>query len=220
MQGTPMTTPPADVPSQRTTGWRSVLSLAPAYRLAQSAIGAGRFRAALASEIVVAATGDRVLDLGCGTADIIEDLPEVDYLGFDPSERYVADAARRFGDRGRFVQTLPDPSGDRTIVLAIGVLHHTNPVEAAELLDLASASLAPGGRFIAVDPTLTDDQHPIARFLVSRDRGQHVRSPDQARELVAAHFASVEIEVRHDLLRPPYSHVIVRARNSLTDSSV
>ncbi len=206
-------TAPTSTPSQRTTGWRSILSLAPVYRFAQWLIGAGRFREVLAAEIIRARPGDRVLDLGCGTADILEQLAGVDYIGFDPSERYIADASRRFGARGVFVDELPVLSDDRSIVMAIGVLHHTNPSEAADLLQSASEALVPGGRFVSIDPTLTEGQHPVARLLVSRDRGQFVRSPDELRELVAASFSSVEVTVRHDLLRTPYSHAIVVATN-------
>ena len=201
--------------SEDNTGLRALLSLAPVYRAAQRAIGADRFRATVADEIIAATGVDRVLDIGCGTADILDHLPDLDYVGFDPNPRYVDDAADRFGSRGTFltggsggVDQLPT---DRTIALAIGVLHHMDDDLVRSTLDLAAASLEPGGRLVTIDPTLVDGQHRIARFLAGRDRGQHVRSPDQVRELVAASFEDFEVSVRHDLLRVPYSHVLVRA---------
>ena len=201
-----------------TTGLRSVLSLASAYRFAQRAIGAEAFRETLAAEVLQVSDGDRILDIGCGTADIVEHLPDVDYLGFDSSERYVEAARQRFGDRGRFVTAVPsevdDVFGDRTLVTAIGVLHHLDDDTAHEALELAAAALRPGGSFVSVDPTLTDGQHPVARFLIQRDRGQFVRTPDQMRTLIGGHFDAISIEVRHDMLRTPYSHVIVRAANA------
>jgi SAM-dependent methyltransferase len=204
--------------AQVTTGLRSVLSLASVYRLAQRAIGAEAFRETLAAEILQVGDGDRILDIGCGTADILEHLPEVDYLGFDSSDRYVEAARQRFGDRGRFVTAVPnevdDAFGDRTLVTAIGVLHHLDDQTAHEALELATKVLRPGGSFVSVDPTLTDDQHRIARFLIERDRGQFVRTPDQMRLLVGDHFDDVDLQVRHDMLRTPYSHVIVRASNA------
>jgi SAM-dependent methyltransferase len=198
-----------------TTGVRSVLSLASVYRLAQRAIGADAFRETLAADILHVGEGDRILDIGCGTADILEHLPDVDYLGFDSSDRYVEAARQRFGDRGRFVTAAPsevdDTFGDRTVVTAIGVLHHLDDETAHEALELATKALRPGGSFISVDPTLTDDQHRIARFLIEHDRGQFVRTPEQMRALVGHHFDDVDLQVRHDMLRTPYSHVIVRA---------
>ena len=204
--------------AQVTTGIRSVLSLASVYRFAQRAIGADAFRETLASEVLNVDEGDRILDIGCGTADILDHLPDVEYLGFDSSDRYVEAARERFGDRGRFVTAVPtdvdDTFGDRTLVMAIGVLHHLDDETAHEALELASNALRPGGTFVSVDPTLTDDQHAVARFLIERDRGQFVRTPEQMQILVRDHFDDVGMEVRHDMLRTPYTHLIVRASRS------
>lgn len=198
---------------ERTRGVRAALSLAPVYRLAQNAVGADRFRSALTQEYLRVVPGDRILDLGCGTADILDHLPTTDYIGFDPSERYVTDARSRFGDRGRFVTSLDDATElqvDRTLAIAIGVLHHVDDRSAASMIELAASSLEPGGRMVTVDPTIVDGQHWAAKFLASQDRGQHVRSPEGTAELFSA-FDLVKVSVRHDLLRMPYSHVIVEA---------
>ena len=104
------------------------------------------------------------------------------------------------------------PTRDRTIAMAIGVLHHLDDDTAADVFSLAAASLAPGGRFVSIDPTIVDGQHPVARFLASQDRGQNVRTPEQMAEMFEPHFDDVTVIVRHDLLRMPYSHVIIEAR--------
>ncbi len=205
----------ADRPAERTTGWRSVFSLAPVYRSAQRLIGADSFRQTLVSDILDLDADDRVIDIGCGTADILEYLPARDYIGFDPSQRYVADARARFGDRGTFVTATADhfesAGADRTMAMAIGVLHHMDDHAVAELFQLAHSVLEPGGRLVTIDPALTPDQHRVARLLVSRDRGQHVREPEHLMRLVSPIFPNAQIEVRHDLLRPPYTHAIIRA---------
>ena len=143
-----MSTDASPTTAEVTTGLRSVLSLASVYRFAQRAIGAEAFRETLAAEVLQVSDGDRILDIGCGTADIVEHLPDVDYLGFDSSERYVEAARQRFGDRGRFVTAVPsevdDVFGDRTLVTAIGVLHHLDDDTAHEALELAETALRPG----------------------------------------------------------------------------
>lgn len=202
-------------PSENTAGLRSVLSLAPAYRLAQRMIGADKFRNVLVDEILRATSEDRVLDLGCGTADILEHLPPLDYVGFDPSQRYVDDAIARFGDRGTFVTDLSEladePTTGRTLVMAVGVFHHMDDDTVRAALATARTALAAGGRFVSIDPTFTPDQHRVARWLIERDRGRHVRSPEELQPLVAEQFPAATLHVRHDLLRTPYTHVIVQA---------
>jgi SAM-dependent methyltransferase len=187
--------------------------VAPIYRFAQNTIGAQRFRTALTQQYIRASADDRVIDLGCGTADILDHLPDLDYLGYDPSERYVADARSRFGGRARFVTSADEVAQhrpDRTLALAVGVLHHMDDDLAASTIRLAARSLVEAGRMVTIDPTITDGQPRIARFLAEQDRGLHVRDPEATRTLFAE-FGDVTVTVRHDLLRVPYSHVIVEA---------
>lgn len=207
--------------SQRTTGLRSILSIAPLYRLAQRAIGADRSRRELVRNILEVRADDRILDIGCGTADILDLLPlTVDYIGFDPSERYIADARQRFGDRGTFTTAGTErfagaAEADRSLVMAIGVFHHLNDEGVHSALELASLAMEPGGRLVTIDPTFADGQHPIGRFLAKRDRGEHVRSPEQTLELARRVFPDASVGVRHDLLRVPYSHVVLHTNSAL-----
>ncbi len=47
--------------------------------------------------------GDKILDFGCGPADILKFLTDVDYVGIDSNERYIQSAKQKYGSKGRFL---------------------------------------------------------------------------------------------------------------------
>lgn len=208
----------ANNPSEVVTGARRIFSVPSIYRLAQSAIGADKVRDFLVDEVLHLTPGERVLDIGCGPADILEYLPDVDYVGFDHSASYIGAAQARFGERGQFINTAAGdidlaPFAPRDIAMSIGVLHHLNDDEVRGALETARAVIGTTGRFVSLDPTFAEGQHAVGRFLASRDRGQHVRTPKETEQLVREVFENVSVSARHDLLRVPYSHVLVEARS-------
>ena len=81
------------------------------------------------------------------------------------------------------------------------VLHHVDDETAAELFRLSRMVLEAGGRLVTSDPCFQPEQSPIARFLISRDRGRCVRSPEGYEAIARAVFDDVTVHVRHDLLR-------------------
>jgi SAM-dependent methyltransferase len=194
--------------------FRAALSHPRVYRAFSSIIGADRGRKRLVKDHIKPHLGDKVLDIGCGPADILGYLPGVQYVGFDASERYIANARSRWGTLGTFTcgrvteATVQHDFFD--VVLAIGVLHHLTDDEALKLFEIASSALRPGGRVITVDGAYVDRQSPLARYLLSKDRGQYVRSPESYEALARVSFADIQTSLIHNLILPiPYTHLIM-----------
>lgn len=164
---------------------------------------------------VRAKPGDRVLDIGCGVADVLDRLPAVDYHGFDLSQPYVDAARARYGERGRFTcaavseLSLGDLAGSCDVVMANGLLHHLDDEDAVRLLRTAHAALKPGGHLVTFDGCYVDGQSPLARWLVSLDRGEHVRRIEEYQCLAESVFPEVESRVYTDLIRLPYTHLVL-----------
>lgn len=196
--------------AQITNGIRAILSQPIVYSAFQGLMGAHRFRIRFVKEYVRPFSGCTILDIGCGPADILAYLPDVDYCGFDISDAYIARAKSRFGQQGRFyckVLTTLDieamPKVD--IVLALGLLHHLDDESAKVVLQLAYQALKPGGRLLTFDPCFDAGQNFISRFLVGMDRGQNVRTKAGYESIASEVFESPHIEVRHRAWIP-YTH--------------
>jgi len=197
---------------------QKLLSLPTIYDLLQSALGANQSRREISNSYICAKAGDKVLDVGCGTAQIIEHLPHVHYVGFDPSKEYILAAKKKFGRIGDFylgdvtdASKLPLSNFDRAI--SIGVMHHLDDDEVTELVKVCKRSLRLGGRLITVDPCISSEQSRIARYLVTHDRGRFVRTKDQYEHLLCAQFSNVEGILRDDLSRLPYTHFVAVCTN-------
>lgn len=183
--------------AQDTSGIRALLSIPAVYDFAQTLMGARANRIWLQQEFIQAQAGDRILDVGCGTADILSVMPNVDYTGFDISESYIGKARKRWGDRGRFHSQLLDDDAIQglesfNLILATGLLHHLDDDEVHNLFETLAKGIKPNGRIVTVDGTFAEGQNSVARFIVQQDRGKSIRTPEGYTELARRHFSSVK----------------------------
>ncbi|ATX79584.1 Methyltransferase domain-containing protein [Mariprofundus aestuarium] len=204
--------------AQIVSGFRAVFSHPSIYNLAQRLVGAEKARRALVQDYFPETGGYRMLDIGCGTAEILRHLPDdIDYFGFDASDPYIAEARNRFSTRGTFKAelvreaTLEDME-PFDLVLAFGLLHHLDDDEGKTLFALARKALKPGGLVITIDPVYVPEQSALAHWMISKDRGQNIRVPEGYRELASAQFTDITAIVRHDMLHIPYSHLIMTCK--------
>jgi len=208
--------------AQITSGVRAIFSHPAIYNVAQRMVGAEKARRTLVNAFFPVMQGLRMLDIGCGTAEILKHLPEdMDYYGFDASDDYINKATAQFGHRGTFRaelvrQAALDDLPPFDVVLAFGLLHHLDDAEANTLFELAYSALKPGGTVITIDPVYAEGQSSLARWIISKDRGQNIRTPEAYQKLVQAPFDHIHATIRHDMLHMPYSHMILACKKAPT----
>ena len=192
---------------------RPVLAIPAAYQLWWNMVGGDACAKVLVNEYIQPAVGARILEIGCGPGTIVRYLPPSEYLGFDLSPEYIEQAKRRF-PKAQFVcervsQFSLAKEQNFDMVLALGIVHHLDDAEARQLFQIAYDALKPGGKLVTIDGVWTEGQSRTARWFLARDRGEHVRNEREYMGIASQVFGKIRPSVRHDLLRIPYSHLIL-----------
>ncbi|MGA7867217.1 MAG: methyltransferase domain-containing protein [Stellaceae bacterium] len=185
---------------QRTHGLWRLLYLPQVYNSFTSVVGSESVMKLLAEQFVRPRPEDRILDVGCGTARILQYLPVARYVGIDNNSRYISAARQRYRNRGEFVvgnvgALSVNPSERFDIVLASGILHHIDDASAKSLLAASARLLAKDGRMVIADPVFAPGQSPVAKFLICLDRGRNVRTPEHYLTLAGTCFKKVHSQV-------------------------
>jgi SAM-dependent methyltransferase len=192
---------------------RSVLAIPAAYQFWWNVVGGPAQAKVLVNTYVQPVAGALILEIGCGPAPILRYLPPCEYSGFDLSPKYIEMAKKRFPsarfhcERVDQFSLAKEQSFD--VVLALGIVHHLDDAEARQLFQIAYDALKPCGKLVTVDGVWTDRQSPVARWLLARDRGEYVRNEREYLGIASHVFSNIRPSVRHDLLRIPYTHLIL-----------
>jgi SAM-dependent methyltransferase len=158
----------------------------------QSLVSRHRF----ALEMVEAAVpcGSRILDVGCGTGEMVAKLTERGYeaWGVDLAEPMIAYASRRYGS-GRFrvgdIEKIPFDDSVFDAVVCLGVIEYL--VDDEQALKEIRRVLKPGGSAIVSTPSAISPLHhmdrvvgvlveivrPLYRFVKYRLRGRQPPTP-------------------------------------------
>lgn len=196
---------------------KNILSIPVFYTLWQKLVGDYKLRRIYCRDYLKARDGDRILDIGCGPANMVGYLPQnIDYTGFDDSNLYIEVAKKKFSqdnysffcERVNFAQDFEEKFD---IIMANAILHHIDDLEAEKLISFAAANLKENGRFITLDGCFVQNQLFIKTWLLKHDRGQFIRTKDEYFKLFSKHFNNINVIIREDLYNIPYTIVIFEA---------
>ena len=166
--------------SQKTKGIYSILSKPQFYSIFQMIMSGTSFRRMIVKNFIKKKNVN-ILDIGCGPAEILDSLPQVNYFGYDINSEYIDYAKNKYKDRGNFYykkftekELKKLPKFD--YILLFGILHHLEDKEVYNLLKLAKKVLKKNGRILTEDPILMTKQNILSKFIIKMDRGANVRS--------------------------------------------
>ncbi|MEU4076267.1 SAM-dependent methyltransferase [Streptomyces venezuelae] len=161
----------------------------------------------LSYDLLGAAPGTSVVDVGCGAGRAVAELAErgVKAVGVDPSERMIAAARGRWPEadfRVAGAYELPLPGASVVGYRADKVFHELDEPERA--LAEARRVLVPGGRILLVgqdwDTIVIDSDDPVLTRTIVHARADLTAAPRAARQyrnlLLNSRFSDVTVEVR------------------------
>ncbi len=196
---------------------RKVLEIPSIYAWFQSMIAKKDAREWFLNQYIGDTTDKRILDLGCGTADILDYIKnEKLYVGIDNNKSYIEDNRKKFSQRKecKFYYTDLNAYSDKVtqkfdIVLMIGVMHHIDDNAVNGAMKRIKRIIADGGIFVSLDACFTKGMNPIARILCMIDRGRYVRYAEDYISTQKKYWTDVKYDIRTDTLRfLPYSVII------------
>jgi len=193
------------------SGIRKILEIPQLYNLKSTLFGGKSYKEWYIKQLFVK-EGFKVLDIGCGTSNILEFLPlDIEYIGLDMEESYIEYGKQKYGNRGVFIrekvgETLREEwLGYFDVINVHGLLHHLSDNDTNVLLSMACKYLKPTGYMHTVDTLFHDEQNMIERWIVSKDRGQNIRYPKEYIDLASNFLKVEEHKIISNYLRIPYS---------------
>jgi SAM-dependent methyltransferase len=200
---------------------KAILNHPALYQAYQNAGGFFGARVKAIADYLSLRPGMRVIDIGCGPGYIVRHLPaDIDYIGFDIDQVYIDHAQRAFGHLGQFHCRYFDAAATREfdgadVVMMNGVLHHVSDQELGGTLANVRDVLTSDGVLFTLDGCYREGQSRIARWLLNNDRGEYVRNRDGYDHVLRTTFDNVDLAIRDDYSRVPYTFIIGISRKQL-----
>lgn len=192
---------------------KKVLNYAFFYKLFKFIVS-GNYSKKFAKEYIKAKNFDNILDIGCGTSEILNYLPKkCNYTGIDINQNYIKKAKQIHNNKGTFIvgsfEEITKLNKDQyDLILCIGLLHHLNDDEIINLLTESKKLLKMNGRLITFDGCYTKNQPWIKKKILSMDRGKFVRDTKSYCKLIDYVFPNNNYNITNNLINIPYTHII------------
>jgi SAM-dependent methyltransferase len=204
--------------AQRISGAYRLITIPSIYKGLMFALGADQAITRYVNEVLQPKAGIKMLDVGCGPANVLAYLPPLDYTGIDLNEKHIVCARQRYGDRGRFMvgsaaDDLRQQEKAFDLINVSALLHHLDDSEAIRLFASLKPLLKPDGRIVTFDNVWLPNQRAVVKLINGLDSGINIRTPAGYLKLLEGQGFDIQTRTFHDLLRIPYDHFIMIARN-------
>ena len=149
------------------------------------------------TKIINSRPNDRVLEIACGPALILDYLFDIDYLGIDSNQQHLDYASKKYSDRKHTTFINADiftydflQHGNFDKILMLGFLHHLSNKELKTLLPIVASLLNKKNeqtKLVTFDPVRTK-YHFLSNKLCDLDVGRYDRYDYEYRNIINKYF--------------------------------
>lgn len=161
----------------------------------QNLLGVSKVRKYFIEQYVKPVENEKIMDIGCGTGGLAPYFHGCDYCGFDSDLNYINQAKKENYTNAVFFHgdllKVDLPKNTYDVVIAAGVIHHLNDLQADSIMALASSILKPGGRFLSFDMCRIEKQSILPKLMNWLDRGRFIRAEAQYKKFASNYFSDV-----------------------------
>lgn len=193
-----------------------LLQYQPIFSLFQKLIAADRIKLILIQNTKLQ-PGFKVLDVGCGFGNLLEYLPKnISYVGIDISEGYINYAKKKYKSRGEFICADVTKLGLKLetfdVIFICSLLHHLIDENVEKLLESLLQFTKKGTVIVSADSVYLRDQSFLSRFIMSQDRGKHIRFKEGYLDLTKKYFSKVNYKIVSNLINVPIDLIFIWMR--------
>ena len=193
--------------SQRTNSFYNFINSPLTYMLIQKIMSGTAFRKKIIKKNIPN-KDIKVLDIGCGPAEILNYIPNSVYYGYDIDKRSINYARNHFKNLNhhffckKFTEKEIRKLPKFDYVILFGILHHLRNEEVKKILQLCKKVMNKNATLLTEDSIFIKNQNLIARFLINKDRGLCVRKKKEYIGLIKKSFKQVSSKIIHQKLVP------------------
>ncbi len=205
--------------AQRISGAYQLITIPAIYKALMFSLGADRAITRYVNDVLQPSPGMKVLDVGCGPANILSYLPPVDYTGIDLNEKHIAFARELYGDRGPFIvgnaaNDLKQEEKTFDLINVSALLHHLADDEAVSLFKSLKRLLKANGKIVTFENVWLPQQRFAVKLINKLDSEINIRTPEGYLGLLSGLGFNIQTRIFDDLLRIPYDHFVMIAHNA------
>ena len=182
------------------------------YNFYQRLIGSRPYLKRFKSRFLKIEDGMKILDMGCGTSNILEFINEdVKYYGVDCSQKYIDYSSKNF-TKHRFVcQSICkklDIDEKFDVVISKGVLAALSDVQLCKMFEVIVSLSNQNTKIILSDMNYKTDACWLQKFLQRNERNKNLRSKEDYIKIISKYFDIDNITELDNIYRIPYSRIV------------